>query len=400
MPNHSLSSSSSHTTYLLFFVLGAVGALTPLAIDMYLPAMPNLARDLGVAEGSVQITLTVYTAGFAIGQLIQGPLADSYGRRPVLIIGVALFAVASVMSALAQGIDALILIRGIQGFAGAAAAVIIQAIVRDMFDREDFSRAMSFITLVITIAPLIAPLLGGYIAIWFGWRGIFWVLAVFSLIVIALVLWKIPETLREENRQPLNLVSILKHYAGLCRNPVVVGLIFSGAFSFAGMFSFLTAGSFVYINIYHVEPNEFGYLFALNIIAMIIMTMINGRFVKKIGSHAMLKLALSIQLFAGVGLFVGWILDLGLWGTVPFVVLFVGTTATIGSNTMALLLSGYPTMAGTVSSLAGTLRFGTGSVMGGTIAFMPDGVVWPMISIMTTCSILSTMCYWIFGRKA
>lgn len=282
MPNHALSSSSSHTTtYLLFFVLGAVGALTPLAIDMYLPAMPNLARDLGVAEGSVQITLTVYTAGFAIGQLIQGPLADSYGRRPVLIIGVALFAVASVMSALAEGIDALILIRGIQGFAGAAAAVIIQAIVRDMFDREDFSRAMSFITLVITVAPLIAPLLGGYIAIWFGWRGIFWVLAVFSLIVIALVQWKIPETLREENRQPLHLVSILKHYAGLCRSPVVVGLIFSGAFSFAGMFSFLTAGSFVYINIYHVEPNEFGYLFALNIIAMIIMTMINGRFVKK-----------------------------------------------------------------------------------------------------------------------
>lgn len=114
----------------------------------------------------------------------------------------------------------------------------------------------------------------------------------------------------------------------------------------------------------------------------------------------MLKLALSIQLFAGVGLFIGWILDLGLWGTVPFVVLFVGTTATIGSNTMALLLSGYPTMAGTVSSLAGTLRFGTGSVMGGTIAFMPDGVVWPMISVMTTCSILSTTCYWIFGRKA
>ncbi|WP_114784720.1 Bcr/CflA family multidrug efflux MFS transporter [Vibrio tetraodonis] len=401
MPNHSLFSSSSHTTtYLLFFVLGAVGALTPLAIDMYLPAMPNLASDLGVAEGSVQITLTVYTAGFAIGQLIQGPLADSCGRRPVLIIGVALFAVASVMSALAEGIDALILIRGIQGFAGAAAAVTIQAIVRDMFDREDFSRAMSFITLVITIAPLIAPLLGGYIAIWFGWRGIFWVLAVFSLIVIALVLWKIPETLREENRQPLHLVSILKHYASLCTNPVVVGLIFSGAFSFAGMFSFLTAGSFVYINIYHVEPNEFGYLFALNIIAMIIMTMINGRFVKKIGSHAMLKLALLIQLFAGAGLFVGWILDLGLWGTVPFVVLFVGTTATIGSNTMALLLSGYPTMAGTVSSLAGTLRFGTGSVMGGTIAFMPDGVVWPMISVMTTCSILSTTCYWIFGRKA
>ncbi|CAM3012342.1 Bcr/CflA family multidrug efflux MFS transporter [Vibrio neptunius] len=387
-------------TFLLFLVLGAIGALTPLAIDMYLPAMPTIARDLGVADGAVQITLTMYTAGFAIGQLIHGPLADSYGRRPILILGVFFFGLASVVSATTTGIEALTLVRTAQGFAGAAAAVIIQAVVRDMFDREDFARAMSFVTLVITIAPLVAPMIGGHIAVWFGWRAIFWILAAFSVVVIALVLLKIPETLSEENKQPLRFGTTMRNYFRLCKNPVAMGLILSGSFSFAGMFAFLTAGSFVYIDIYGVQPDHFGYLFALNIVAMIIMTTINGRLVKKVGSHSMLRFGLLVQLVAGLGLFAGWVLDLGLWGTVPFVVLFIGTLSTIGSNTMGLLLSGYPAMAGTASSLAGTLRFGTGSVIGFVVAILPDGATWPMITVMTACSILSAAFYWIFGRKA
>lgn len=387
-------------SFLLFLILGAIGALTPLAIDMYLPAMPTIARDLGVAEGAVQITLTAYTAGFAIGQLIHGPLADSYGRRPVLILGVLFFGLASVVSATTNGIEALTWVRTAQGFAGAAAAVIIQAVVRDMFDREDFARAMSFVTLVMTVAPLVAPMIGGHVAVWFGWRAIFWILAAFAALVIILVVWKIPETLAEDKKQPLRFRTTIRNYMKLCSNPVAMGLIFSGAFSFAGMFAFLTAGSFVYIDIYGVRPDQFGYLFGLNIVAMIIMTSINGRLVKKVGSHTMLRFGLFVQLIAGLGLFVGWLLDLGLWGTVPFVVMFIGTLSTIGSNSMGLLLSGYPTMAGTASSLAGTLRFGTGSIVGGVVALMPGGVTWPMISVMTACSILSAVLYWIFGRKA
>ncbi|WP_159738538.1 Bcr/CflA family multidrug efflux MFS transporter [Vibrio atypicus] len=387
-------------SFLLFLVLGAIGALTPLAIDMYLPAMPTIARDLGVTEGAVQITLTAYTAGFAIGQLIHGPLADSYGRRPVLILGVLFFGLASVVSATSSGIEALTWVRAAQGFAGAAAAVIIQAVVRDMFDREDFARAMSFVTLVMTVAPLVAPMIGGHVAVWFGWRAIFWILAAFSVMVILLVLWKIPETLTPEKKQPLRFGTTMRNYAKLFTNPVALGLILSGAFSFSGMFAFLTAGSFVYIDIYGVQPDQFGYLFGLNIVAMIIMTSINGRLVKKVGSHNMLRFGLTVQLIAGIGLFVGWMLDLGLWGTVPFVVMFIGTLSTIGSNSMGLLLSGYPTMAGTASSLAGTLRFGIGSLVGAIVAIMPGGVTWPMITVMTACSILSAAFYWIFGRKA
>ncbi|EDL51645.1 bicyclomycin/multidrug efflux system [Vibrio mediterranei AK1] len=384
----------------LFLVLGAIGALTPLAIDMYLPAMPTIAQDLGVTAGAVQITLTVYTAGFAIGQLLHGPLADSFGRRPVLLFGVFFFGVASAISATATTIESLTYIRTAQGFAGAAAAVIIQAVVRDMFDKEDFARTMSFVTLVITLAPLVAPMIGGHLAVWFGWRSIFWVLTAFSVVVIAAVLWKIPETLAPENRQPLRFRTTIRNYLRLCKNPVAMGLMFSGAFSFAGMFAFLTAGSFVYIDIYGVTPDQFGYLFGLNIVTMIIMTSINGRMVKKVGLHGMLRFGLSIQLFAGLGLLASGILDLGIWGTVPFVMLFIGTLSTIGSNSMGLLLSGYPTMAGTASSLAGTLRFGTGSVIGAIVAMLPGGTVWPMIALMAICSVLSAALYWTFGKKA
>ncbi len=391
---------ASKLGFLLFVVLGAIGALTPLAIDMYLPAMPAIARDLGASAGAVQITLTAYTAGFAIGQLLHGPLADSYGRRPVMLCGILLFAIASMVSATTDGIDALTMIRAAQGFAGAAAAVVIQAVVRDMFDREDFARAMSFVTLVVTLAPLLAPMIGGHLAVWFGWRSIFWALAIFSAVVIAMVFWKIPETLSAANRQPLHFKSTIKNYVQLCRNSEAMGLIFAGAFSFSGMFAFLTAGSFVYIDIYGVTPNEFGYLFGLNIVAMIAMTSLNGRVVKKVGSHAMLRFGLFVQLLAGIGLFVGWLMGVGLWGTVPFVVLFVGSISTIGSNSMGLLLSGYPRMAGTASSLAGTLRFGTGSLVGALVAAMPGDVTWPMVFVMAGCSVLSASFYWILGRKA
>lgn len=394
------TNDAAKISFVMFIVLGAIGALTPLAIDMYLPAMPAIAKDLGVSAGAVQITLTAYTSGFAIGQLLHGPLADSYGRRPVMLVGIVLFAIASIVSATTNGIDALTYVRTAQGFAGAAAAVVIQAVVRDMFDREDFARAMSFVTLVITLAPLAAPMIGGHLAVWFGWRSIFWLLAIFAAIVILMVFWKIPETLSAENRQPLHIRSTIGNYIQLCRSGFAMGLIFSGAFSFAGMFAFLTAGSFVYIDLYGVSPSEFGYLFGFNIVAMIAMTSINGRFVKKVGSHAMLRFGLFIQLMAGFGLFLGWLLDWGLWGTVPFVVMFVGTISTIGSNSMALLLSRYPRMAGTAASLAGTLRFGTGSVVGMIVAAMPSGVVWPMILVMSTCSVLSASFYWTLGRKA
>ncbi|WP_087016032.1 Bcr/CflA family multidrug efflux MFS transporter [Thaumasiovibrio subtropicus] len=385
--------------FILIFILGAISALTPLAIDMYLPAMPTIADDLGVTASAVQITLTTYTAGFAIGQIFFGPLADTFGRKPVLIGGIAFFAVASVFCAFSKGIVELTWIRGIQGFAGAAAAVIVQALVRDMFERDDFARTMSFITLVMTVAPLIAPLIGGYVAVYLGWQAIFTGLALFSCVIIVAVIIKIPETLSVENRQPLKISTTLRNYYYLLKSPVAIGYIFCGAFSFAGMFTFLTAGPFVYIDYYGVSPEHFGYLFGLNVVCLIIFTTFNGRMVKKLGSHNMLRIALTIQFTAGVLLILGQVFELGLWGTVIPVMMYVGIISIIGSNTMACLLNGYPQMAGTASAIAGTLRFGTGTVVGAIIAIIPDSTPLPMALTMAICALISAGFYWLLALR-
>lgn len=169
---HANAEQAPSVSLLLLIILGAIGAVTPLAIDMYLPAMPVIAQNLGVSDGLVQMTLTAYMAGFAIGQLLHGPLSDTFGRKPVMLIGLILFSVGAFICATVTSIEALSWVRAAQGFAGAAAAVVIQAVVRDMFEREDFARVMSFITIVIIIAPLIAPVLGGNLAVWFGWHEI------------------------------------------------------------------------------------------------------------------------------------------------------------------------------------------------------------------------------------
>ncbi|MGO2508104.1 MAG: Bcr/CflA family multidrug efflux MFS transporter [Vibrio hibernica] len=395
-----MSQQDSKSHFVLFLILGSIGLLTPFAIDMYLPAMPTIAKDFGVDNGLIQGTLTAYTAGFAIGQLLHGPLADSYGRRPVMLIGTILFAITSVVCATTTNIDALLYTRFAQGFVGAASAVVVQAVVRDMFNREDFSRAMSFITLVITISPLLAPMIGGHLAVWFGWRSIFAALAIVACLVLVAVFIKIPETLAPENKQPLRFKTTLKNYYKLFTNPVSFGLIFCGAFSFAGMFAFITAGSFVYIDIFGVAPESFGYLFALNVIGMVLMTSFNGRAVRKMGSHWMLRFGLSCQTIAGIALFASWLFDWGLWGIVPSIILFVGTISIIGSNSMGLLLNNYPAMAGTASSLAGTLRFGTGAVVSAVIAMLPSGHLWPMVFAMFGSAILSLSFYWLLSRKA
>ncbi|WP_339388026.1 Bcr/CflA family multidrug efflux MFS transporter [Vibrio caribbeanicus] len=392
--------AASKVNTLLLILLGAIAAMTPLAIDMYLPAMPNIAKDLAVAESAVQMTLSVYIGAFAVGQLIHGPLADSFGRKPVLLIGIFFFAIASVLSAMVNSIETLMLARGFQGFAGAAVAVIIQAIVRDMFDREDFTRVMSFVTLIMTIAPLVGPLLGGHISVWLGWRAIFIILTVIAILIGIAVLRKIPETLSEKNKQSLRFGVVTRNYLSLFKDPVAMGLILCSAFSFSGMFAFLTAGSFVYIDVYGVKPDHFGYFFGFNIVAMMVMTSLNGRLVKKVGSHFMLRLGLAIQFLAGVGLFVSLLIGPEFWQLVLFIALYISTLSTIGSNASGLLLSHYPKMAGTASSLSGSLRFGISSLVGGLVAVFPASITLSMVAMMAFCAVASALCYYRFGRTA
>lgn len=390
---------STNASLPLIILLGSVSALTPLAIDMYLPAMPAIAETLATNSHRVQGTLAIYTAGFAIGQLLFGPLSDAKGRRPVLLGGMLIFAIAAMLCAMATSVESLTWLRGAQGFAGAASAVVVQALVRDLFNREDFARTMAYITLVMTLAPLIAPMLGGHLAHWFGWRSIFWVLTGFTVIIALFCSLRLPETLPLERRQPLHLSSILRSYLRLLTSPVALGFMLCGAFSFAGMFAFLTGASFVYIELYDVSPQHVGYLFGLNVISLMLFTTLNGKWVRRLSSRTMLRLALGLQLLAGILMPIGPLLGWGLWSVVAPIMLYVGVISTIGSNSMASLLSTLPNLAGTASSMAGTLRFGAAALVGAFVALLPDSSPLYMLLTMSVCSLLAALAYLFLCNK-
>lgn len=373
----------------LIFILGLLSMLMPLAIDMYLPSMPTIARDFGVTEGDVQMTLNSYLIGFAAGQLVYGPMADALGRKPVILGGTLIFALASAGCAMSQDIGTFIGMRGLHGFAAAAASVVINALMRDMFTKDEFSRSMSFVVLVMTVAPLLAPIMGGMMMLWFSWHAIFWTIMIAALIAALLVLFFIRETLPKARRQPFRLRIMLGQFVTLFRQKRVLCYMVASGFSFAGMFSFLSAGSFVYIQLYGLTELEFGYCFALNIVFLFIMTTINSRYVRRFGALNMLRTGLVVQLLAGCWLVLAASADLGFVAVMIGVACYVGNIAMITSNAMAVILDDYPHMAGTASSLAGVLRFGIGAGVGAVVASFNMTTVWPMIGAMALCILVA-----------
>ena len=293
-----------HSSFKIVFILGLLAMLMPLSIDMYLPALPVISAQFGVPAGSAQMTLSTYILGFALGQLLYGPMADSPGRKPVILGGTLVFAGAAVACALAQTIDHLIFMRFLHGLAAAAASVVINALMRDIYPKEEFSRMMSFVMLVTTIAPLVAPMAGGAVLVWFSWHAIFWIPALAALLASAMIFFFIDETLPAEHRQKFHIRTTIGNFASLFRHKRVLSYMLASGFSFAGMFSFLSAGPFVYIELNHVSPQHFGYYFALNIVFLFVLTIINSRFVRRVGALNMFRAGLWIQFVMAVWLVV------------------------------------------------------------------------------------------------
>ncbi|HCD7176681.1 TPA: Bcr/CflA family multidrug efflux MFS transporter [Enterobacter cloacae] len=380
-----------HSSFKIVFILGLLAMLMPLSIDMYLPALPVISAQFGVPAGSAQMTLSTYILGFALGQLFYGPMADSLGRKPVILGGTLIFAAAAVACALAQSIDQLIVMRLFHGLAAAAASVVINALMRDIYPKEEFSRMMSFVMLVTTIAPLVAPMAGGAVLVWFSWHAIFWILALAALLASAMIFFFIDETLAVERRQKFYIRTTMGNFASLFRHKRVLSYMLASGFSFAGMFSFLSAGPFVYIELNHVSPQHFGYYFALNIVFLFIMTIINSRFVRRIGALNMFRAGLWIQFVMAIWLVVSAFFDVGFWALVVGVAAFVGCVSMISSNAMAVILDEFPHMAGTASSLAGTFRFGIGAVVGALLSMATFNTAWPMLWAMAFCATSSIL---------
>ncbi|MCK3658466.1 Bcr/CflA family multidrug efflux transporter [Pasteurellaceae bacterium Pebbles2] len=385
--------------FLFTLTLGILSMLPPLGVDMYLPAFLQIAQDFQVTPEQVPHSLTLFTFGMAAGQLFWGPVGDSYGRKPIILLGIIISAIASFSLTTVNIIENFTALRFVQGFFAAAPVVLVGALLRDLFSKNELSKMMSIITLILMIAPLLAPIIGGYIVKHFHWTVIFYIIAIVGLLSTLLVSFIIPETHQKQNRIPLRLNIIARNFITVWKQKEVLGYMISSGLGFGGMFIFLTIGTIVYIDLYGIAVDHFGYFFMLNIAIMTLGSFINGRVVHKVGAEKMLQIGLSIQFIAGIWLILVALFDLGFWAMAIGIAFFVGQNALISSNAMASILEKFPTMAGTANSLAGSVRFGLGAFISSLVALMKIDSAAPMLYSMGACVILAVIVYYFLTYK-
>lgn len=389
----------SKSNFMIVIILGLLSMLTPLAIDMYLPTFGDISRDLNVSQEMVQTTLAIFTFGFAIGQLFWGPLTDSFGRKPIILAGLSVSVCCAFLLTQVSDIQHFYILRFLQGFFGASSVTVLGAILRDLFVRDEFAKMMSIIMIITMLAPLFAPIIGGYIAKFFHWHSIFFVLVAMGVICLFLVYFKLPETSKKENLISLNLTSVLKNFGNLLTNKNILGYTICSSMSFSGMFCFLTSGSLIYTTIFGIEKENFGFFFIPNVLIMILMSIINNKMIPKIGVKKMLKISLTIKLIAGIWLAICGIFGLGLWAMTIGIMLFIGMVSTIASNVSALALEDFPQMAGTTNSLLGTMRFGVGSIVGAILSTFSISSERPMLYMMFACIVIAFTAFFILTKN-
>ena len=375
---------------LMILTLGALTGLGPLAIDLYLPAIPAIAESMGEPLNRIQYTLSAYTIGFSVSQLVYGPLSDRYGRRAVMFPGIFFFFVTNILAALCTSANELIIVRVLQAMSAAAILVTIPAMIRDIFPSEQMAKALSSIMLVVTVAPLVAPLLGGQILKFFGWPSLFIFLAIMAGLSMILAFFRVKETLPEENRLIITPVQLTANYANILKNREAIGCVLSHAFFFGGMFAFITGSPFVYIELFGVAPDHYGFLFGINIVAMTIANMVNIRLVERFKLFSILRAGSCIAAISGLMLLMSAVTGFGgLLGLMIPIACYIGCVGFTGPNSNALALSHFSKSAGSANALAGALRFAFGGITSALVGFFHDGTAMPMAAIMAGCGLLS-----------
>ena len=391
-------------TPVLLILLALLSSFTPLSIDMYLPALPTIAVDLRSTAGDIQLTLSAFMIAFGLGQIFYGPAGDRFGRRPVILAGLVIYILTSIGCAFAVEAGHLVGLRFLQGLAACGGVVLARTMVRDLAEKDEAARAMSLMHACSSLAPMLAPLIGGQILWFLGWRAIFWVLAGIGVVALAAAWWRLPETLRPEHRQPLVLSSVLKRFGELFRHRAFMGYALCGAFQFAALFSFLSGAPFVFIERYGVAPREFGLIFGGMIVFMTAGSLLNARFVAVFGAGKILRYAVIVPAVAGsTAMAMGWIEArtgaIGLWPFLLCFVLQIAAISLIGANSMAMALQRYPHMAGTASSLTGVITFGLGAVFGAVVGQALDGTIAPMTTAIGLAGILCLLSHRVLVRE-
>ncbi|ERM81300.1 hypothetical protein P872_10125 [Rhodonellum psychrophilum GCM71 = DSM 17998] len=369
-------------------ILGALCTISPFSIDMYLPGFPAIARDLNTSISNVQLSLTGYLIGIAIGQLFYGPLLDKYGRKKPLFYGLVIYILASLGCALSQSVENLILMRFIQAIGGCVGMVAAQAIVRDIFPINKTAQVLSLLTLVIAISPMVAPTVGGYVTSHFNWHLVFIILAIIATVIFIATVFFLPKGALPDPAISLRPDKVVKNYISVLQNRKFLVYMLAGGIAGAAPFAYIAGSADVFMNNYGLSEQEYGWLFAFLAFAIIGSTQLNHILLRKYSSQQIIIVSMGYQTVIGLIILVGvW----NEWFTViPLILLmfvFLTGHGLNSPNAAALSLEPFLKNAGSASAMLGSMRMAIGGLVSAAVSIFHTGTAFPMVLMMTLCAV-------------
>lgn len=384
----------------LVVLLGAMTALTALAIDMSLPALPALAAAFAASPERVQLTLSLFIAGYAVGQVFHGPLSDRFGRKPVLIGGLVIYLAAAIACALSRSIGVLIAARLVMGFGGCVGPVLARAVVRDHYGGPHAAQMFSSLTAVFALAPLLAPLVGGWLLVQFGWRAIFVVLALFAGALFLVIAFGFAESLTTPDRDALRLGRLVRNCGTFLSSRTCLGYALVNGLCWAGIFAFLSGSPFVFIAIYGVAPEHYGFYFGLSAVALVIGALSNKRLLRRRSHERALVLGLAAVVAGGAVVLAACATRWGgAGGVMVGFMLYIWGQAVVAPNAMAAALEPVPHMAGTGAALLGVVQMGSGALAGYAVNALYDGTPVPMGAVILAMALATAALYFAMLRR-
>lgn len=379
-------------------VLGALTALAPLSIDMYLPSLPVLAKNLHATTSQAQLSLTACLLGLALGQLIAGPISDARGRRVPLITGIAVYTAASFLCAVTGSIWVLVLLRLVQGLAGSAGIVIARAIVRDYFSGSEMTKFFARLMLVNGAAPILAPILGGQLLRFMSWHGVFIVLTVLGLFMLGGVVFGLPESLPVHQRTAGGLTATLSTMSGLLRDKAFMGFVLSQGLVYAAMFAYIAGSPFVLQDIFGVSPQVFSLVFAVNGLGIIISGQLGGHLSPRWGEKRLLAAGLAVAGVGSLALMAAILAGPALFTVLPPLFLIVSTVGVVSATSTSLALQNQRKSAGSASALIGLSSMLAGALVTPLVGVAGAHAAFPMGLIIVVCDLGAVAVFLVLTR--
>ncbi len=388
-------------SFIVAVLLTALVAFGAISTDLYLPSLPAIAAAFGSTTAQVQLTLSVFLAGFAVSQMIYGPLSDRFGRRPVLLGGLAIYLAGTVACMAAPGIEALIAARFVQAVGACAGVVLGRAVVRDIHGREQAARMLSYMGMAMAIAPALGPILGGLVQTAFGWRANFLLLSAFGGLCLAGVWVLLPETNRWRDATATQVRGIARNYRALLGEPVYLGYVLVCAFGYSGIFAFISGSSFLFIEVLGLTPDRYGLCFAAIVVGYMLGTFASGRLTLRLGIERMVLAGGVIGLMGGLGGAAVTVSGgLSIAGILAPVFVFMVGVGLMLPNSIAGAIGPYPRIAGTASALLGLVQMSLAALVGIAVGHLHDATGRGMTGAIALLSVGALLAYLLLVKGA